>query len=255
MTGTPRSTLGRKRPFATFHHPADSSKLCASAGHFARETVLRDGRHAPDEQEEPAGPDAWLHRSLAGDESDRQRMFVWVHECGRRYYLEKTAVEPLLSYHDAQDLATEALIEFEKSWRRVRSVEHYTRRMLKNNLQRFLKRKRRCLKRESILAPEQIEYHASEAVIHTPEFGFERFSDEDLRRVHTASDALEQADPIVQLLFRYRVFSESMTYREISEIVGATETSLRMRMARFNRRVRELHRRQELNRASQTSSL
>lgn len=204
--------------------------------------VLPAGREDPGELGE------WLIGSQAGEEESRLRMYAWVHRCALNYYLSKTVIEPLLSYHDAQDLASDCLIEFERSWREVRSLPHYTRRMLKNNLQRFLKRKRRVLQRERTLGSDEMELQAYEAIRYTPVFEFERLSDEDERRYRSAVCALRQADPIVQDLFKYRVFSETMTYREIAEHLGASETSLRMRMARFNKRVRTNHARQESRR-------
>jgi len=165
-------------------------------------------------------------------------MMCWVHEQALQYYLAKAGIEPLLTPQDAEDLASECILEFSKCWNRVRSIPHYCRRMYKNNLHRYLKRKRRHLHRESRLVPEEADRSVQRAVSCSMRFEFERFSDEDLGRIRFASNELERADEVVRTLFQYRVLAGSLTYAEIGEYVGATETSLRMRMARFNRRVR-----------------
>jgi hypothetical protein len=74
-----------------------------------------------------------------------------------------------------------------------------------------------------------------------PKFDFERFSDEDNFKVATARAELDLADDTVKCLFEYRVFSGRLTYAEIGKILGTSETSLRMRMTRFNRRVKNRH--------------
>ena len=184
-------------------------------------------------------PESWLDESLNGDDISKSRMFEWVHGCALVYFISKSSSEPLLSAQDAQDLASECVFEFSKSWRRVRSVSHYCRRMYKNNLLRFLKKKRRNLLRECALSSVDIDQMGTESVCVYPKFEFESLSDEDRLRVQFASKELQNAEQIIRELFHYRVFEGAMTYREIAELVDATETSLRMRMARFNRRVRD----------------
>jgi DNA-directed RNA polymerase specialized sigma24 family protein len=180
----------------------------------------------------------WHADSLNGDEASRRQMMRWVHEQAMTYYLSKAGIEPLLTPQDAEDLASECILEFSRCWNRVRSIPHYCRRMYKNNLHRYLKRKRRNLHRESRLASEETDRAVQKAVSCRMCFEFERFSDEDLGRIRFATEELERADEVVRTLFHYRVLSGSLTYAEIGDVVGATETSLRMRMARFNRRVR-----------------
>lgn len=184
-------------------------------------------------------PKEWLEESLLGNDLSKSRMFEWVHGCALIYFISKCSSEPLLSTQDAQDLASECVYEFSKSWRRVRSVSHYCRRMYKNNLLRFLKKKRRNVRRECTLSSVDIDQLETEAVSVYPQFEFESLNDEDRLKVKFASEELQNAEEIIRELFHYRVFEGAMTYREISELVDATETSLRMRMARFNRRVRD----------------
>lgn len=193
----------------------------------------------------------WLENALAGDEVSRTRMFSWVHSSAIHYFETKSFVEPLLSVQDAQDLASECIEEFSKAWQRVRSVCHYCRRMFKNNLRRFLKRKRKGLQRECALMADAFEHYGTEFISVYPSFEFERFSDEDHRRRRVAESELRNADDIIKELFHYRVLVGSLTYREIADLLGATETSLRMRMARFNRRVRTRHDREEQRRRMQ----
>ena len=205
--------------------------------------TIRCRRPSPEDDNAQA-IESWFTRSLTGDETSRGYVFAWVHAGASDYFSAKAGIEPLLSLQDAEDLASECVVEFSKSWKRVRSVTHYCRRMYKNNLRRYLKRRRGALHRECALEPEAIEQLGCEAVLVRPEFEFERFTDDDLKRIRFATNELESADEVVRDLFHYRVFAGALTYGEIAEFAGATETSLRMRMARFNRRVRRRYNRE-----------
>lgn len=190
------------------------------------------------------GPDLlddWLKQSRAGDVISRNKMLIWVHRSALDYYQSKVPVESLLTSADAWDMASECVIEFERCWLRVRLVGHYCRRMFKNNLNRFLTRKRRLLRRELELDLKYIERANISTAVSIPKFDFEQLSDEDRLKVATARAELDRADEAVKSLFEYRVFSGSLTYGEIGEILGTSETSLRMRMTRFNRRVKNRH--------------
>lgn len=189
-------------------------------------------------------PQEWLDESLDGNELSKSRMFEWVHGCALVYFISKSRSESLLSTQDAQDLASECVFEFSKSWHRIRLVSHYCRRMYKNNLRRFLKKKRMNLRRVCALSSIDIEQIGTDSVSVHPNFEFESLSDEQRRQVQFAFEELQNAEQVVRELFRYRVFEGTMTYREIAELVDATETSLRMRMARFNKRVRDRYARE-----------
>jgi DNA-directed RNA polymerase specialized sigma24 family protein len=204
--------------------------------------------------------DDWLKQSRAGSAVSRNQMLVWVHRAALEYYLSKVHVEALFSKPDAWDLASESVVEFERSWHRVRTVAHYCRRMFKNNLSRFLKRKRKMMHREQELDVPGLESSVISVSGTQPVFEFESMSDEQLRRLQIARQELVLADDVIRCLFNYRVFSGCLTYAEIGEILGTTETSLRMRMTRFNRRVRnrckEEHRRtNRIDRSPATGAL
>jgi len=203
-----------------------------------RQNAVHTPSEAARDSNDGSTAERWHVRSLSGDQISRDRLLAWVHACATEYFQAKTGIEPLLTHQDAQDLASECVVEFSKCWTRVRSVSHYCRRMYKNNLRRYLKRRRRLLHRESILLQHEIEHYGREAISCDPVFEFERYSDEDLRRIRFASREVTNADLPIRELFHYRVLAGSLTYAEIAESTGATETSLRMRMARFNRRVR-----------------
>jgi DNA-directed RNA polymerase specialized sigma24 family protein len=201
--------------------------------------MIRTQESTPDcAPDSPQLLDKWLQLSLDGDATSRNRMLIWVHQTALEYYLAKVHVEALLTHADALDMASESVVEFERSWRRVRTVAHYCRRMFKNNLNRFLKRKRRLLQREQDLDAPGLESSAISVSGGQPIFEFDRFSDDQLRKLRLARRELDMADDAIRSLFDYRVFAGNLTYAEIGEILGTSETSLRMRMTRFNRKVR-----------------
>jgi len=193
--------------------------------------------------------DDWLEQSRKGNVISRNKMLIWVHRSALEYYHSKVPLETLLTTADAWDMASDSVVEFERCWLRVRRVSHYCRRMFKNNLNRFLTRKRRLLRREQELDLNFIEHTNIPAAVAIPSFQFERLSDEERYKVAVARDELDQADESVKFLFEYRVFSGRLTYAEIGEILGTSETSLRMRMTRFNRRVKNRYAQLEYTRS------
>lgn len=188
--------------------------------------------------------ESWHEGALGGCELNKAQMFEWVYNCALRYYLTKSLTEPLLGKQDAQDLASECIIEFSKSWPRIRCVSHYCRRMFKNNLHRFLKKRRREVNRDCSLTEMDAECDSLEASLCLLAPAIDVLSDDDEKRLRFVKRELQSADDVVQTLFKLRVFEGPFTYREIAEQVDASETSLRMKMARFNRKVRDRYARQ-----------
>jgi DNA-directed RNA polymerase specialized sigma24 family protein len=183
----------------------------------------------------------WLEQSRSGDTQSRDKMLIWVHRTAVDYFCSKVSTEPLFSLADAWDLASDSVVEFERSWTRVRRVSHYCRRMYKNNLNRYLHRKRKQMLREQALDHEGTQGREAAISVMIPRFDFELHSDEEKAKIATARAELERADDTLRSLFEYRVFSGQLTYAQIGALLGASETSLRMRMTRFNKRVKNRH--------------
>jgi len=114
--------------------------------------------------------------------------------------------------------------------------------MFRNNLGRFLRRKRARLVKEAAERREAATTVLAEATRSS-------FDDEQRRMWRTARRRIDAADAEMRQIIRYRTAAEPLPYRVIGEILGANEPALRMRMTRFCRSVRREYARNEKRRA------
>jgi len=172
-----------------------------------------------------------------------------VYENGQSYFIRKVSVERILSLEEAQDLTGESFLEFQKSWLRIRCLEHYTRRMFRNNLMRHLKRKRRRRSRESFhieAGIEDLDFLESNEQ-HSPEW--ERYNDLQRRRLSFSNERVLGSDENTRVILALRLGDTSMTYRDLEPFTGMTEAAMRMRFARFCKSTRILFEEKERRRA------
>jgi len=97
----------------------------------------------------------------------KSQLLTWLYRLALDYFYTKVSTEQRLSHQDAQDLACDTVIEFSKSWQSVQSPIHYARRMMKNNLARFLKRERIRSKRVCTLDADIVERLETRGQRHT----------------------------------------------------------------------------------------
>ncbi|MDA1028726.1 MAG: hypothetical protein O3B41_06700 [Bacteroidetes bacterium] len=185
-----------------------------------------------------------LLEAKTGCESARSDLSTWVYSEALRYFTSQVSREPLFSLFDAQDLAGESLLEFQRAIPRIQTLPRYVRRMLRNNLIRHLSRKRARRTREFLggdlsIADEFAEY-VGEQPVETSEL-----NDFDHRRLTTSLRKLEAADNTLRKIWSFRLADEPLPYREIGAILGMEDAALRMRIARFCRSVRDECKRNE----------
>jgi DNA-directed RNA polymerase specialized sigma24 family protein len=183
----------------------------------------------------------WLEQAKSGDASARQALLGWAYGKARRYYLAKVDVESALTPNDAEDLTGAFLVEFHRAWPRVCAVRNYTRRMLRNNLNRYLMRKREVRQREAPFAREQEALYASRWSTGCEDHGSDAWNDETWLRHTAIRRVLESADAFTRDLILLRLGADALSYRQIAVRLGTTESALRMRAARFYRSVRDEH--------------
>lgn len=186
-----------------------------------------------------------LERARHGHLRSRSELQVWVYREGMDYFLSKVGTERLLSRSEAQDLAGECLLEFQKALPRIRSLSRYCRKMFRNNLIRHLTRKRSRQTRERCQEESIIQYQGYVSGRGLRLMEFEIFSDMDLRKLNTTRRKLKQVDPVMKQVFELRTAEEPLSYKQIGAIVGLGEAALRMRVTRFCRSVRDEHYAQE----------
>lgn len=195
-----------------------------------------------------------LDRVRDGDPAARDRLLGWVYDEGLSYFTYASQREQLLSPEEAADLAGDCVLEFNRVLSSVRNPVHYARRMFRNNLRRFLCRKRARLVREgdeSRGSPAQSSYTEApfDSMRSRRSSGMYRFDDEQRRMWRTARRRIEGADVDMQQIIRFRLAAEPLPYRVIGELLGASEPALRMKMTRFCRSVRREFARNEKRRA------
>ena len=136
------------------------SSLCVVGFGVIRETNYRKGMRKLTRScsISAAELDDLLLSAKQGCDNSEQRLYTWFYDEGLVYFRQKVTSEALLTYSDAEDLAGESLLEFQKALPRVRTVTRYARRMFKNNLIRFLaksrnRKRRECLEEDCSIRP------------------------------------------------------------------------------------------------------
>lgn len=211
---------------------------------------LSHSKKAPDRPAHPRNDEPNDIHDLASYGSantlKRDELFLIVYTYASDYYTSRARREPILTHTEAEDLAGETLLEFQRHWKKIRNHEHYVRRMCRNNLFRFLKRKRQREGRESLWTDlgmnEESMVDSSWNTSLPNGRVFESLNDEQMEQLRFSLACIGQADDLTQRLIMYRTGLHPMTYREIEELTGCTEAALRMRYARFRALVQEKYR-------------
>lgn len=187
-------------------------------------------------------PAVLLQRAQHGDREACHRLLGWAYRSACDYYVGKVGVEVLLSPTDAEELAGMFLLEFERAWPRIRSIGHYTRKMLRNNLRRYLRRKRELRRREAPYASHEMD-RIPDAALHVSEsHPIERWGDDEAAQFAAVRETLSRTDPLTRDLMALRSGDPPLSYAVIAVRLNTTETALRMRAARFYQAVRDTHR-------------
>ena len=189
-----------------------------------------------------------LEEAQAGIPSARDELSRWVYNEGLKYFTSRIRTEPLLGPEEAQDLAGESLLEFQKALPRIRTLSRYVRRMFRNNLIRHLTRKRARRNRECLGQDQFAEIDFIESIRDIEPQEPMEWSDKEAYRIYFSKRCLSEADPILKTIWLYRLADEPLGYRQIGEIMGMEEAALRMRVARFCKGVRMAIRRKERRR-------
>ncbi|NQV73871.1 sigma-70 family RNA polymerase sigma factor [bacterium] len=192
-----------------------------------------------------------LEDAQAGICSARDELSRWVYNEGLNYFTSRIRTEPLLGPEEAQDLAGESLLEFQKALPRIRTLPRYVRRMFRNNLIRHLTRKRARRNRECLGQDQFEEFDFIDSIRDSQPQEAIEWSDKEAYRIYYSRRCLSEADPIMKTIWLYRLADEPLGYRQIGEIMGMEEAALRMRVARFCKGVRLAVKRKERRRVSQ----
>lgn len=181
--------------------------------------------------------EGWLKAAKAGDTESQERLSCWVYVTARQYYLQKVKVESWLSVQDAEELATHCYLEFERSWPRLHSATHYTRRMLPNILRRYLQQKKQRQRREAPTTPTRlIQLH--DASSGKPQRPWEHWGDQEWLQYKIALQVLNNADDTTRAILTYRLENPPLPCKLIAQKLDLTAPAVRMRISRFYAAVR-----------------
>ena len=180
-----------------------------------------------------------LEQAQNGEGEARDRLCSWSYLTASRYYREKVRVEKTLKTEDAEDLTTAFFLEFDGTLPRLRSATHFTRHVLKQNLKRYLKRKKQRLLKETPTPLNELENKAEKSAAAESTNPWERWTDEKFLQYQTVLQSLNSADDLTRQAIEYRLEHPPMPYQEIAGHLNMPETAIRMRVARFYSLVRK----------------
>ena len=182
----------------------------------------------------------WHEHAKEGQEEAREKLCCWVYLTAFDYYHSKVSVERHFTSHDAEELTSQFFIEFEQMLPRIRTVTHFTRRMLGQMLGRYIRRERKHYDREwthSFLDESSISRYVDEHY----DLAWERWSDPVWYQNQATLHELRKTDAITRKIIEYRV--RDVAYSVIAVEIRLSEAALRMRVARFYDAVRQRYRR------------
>ncbi|HHL73626.1 MAG TPA: Lrp/AsnC family transcriptional regulator [Bacteroidetes bacterium] len=180
-----------------------------------------------------------LKAAQNGDAAAWDKLSHWVYLTGQEYYQSKIAAEQHLSKEDAEDLTTSLFLEFENNLPHLKSATRFTRYLLKQNLKRYLRRKRQKRLRE-VLVPLQkiIEKHKSPDDT-SQQHAWQDWTDDEFLQYQSVLQTLQQSDDTTQQIIRARLEEPPIQFNEIAARLSMSETSVRMRAVRFYSQVRK----------------
>lgn len=177
----------------------------------------------------------WHEDAKNGQEAAKDKLCLWVYLTALHYYHSRARIEPNFTPHDAEELTSQFFIEFEQSLPRIRTVTHFTRRMLGQMLRRYIQQEKRHNYREAT-RPLLDEFAASGFADEQSNSPWECWSDSVWDQYQATLLELKKTDLITRTIIEYRI--KDMAYAEIAIEIKLSEAALRMRVARFYDAVR-----------------
>ncbi|NNE34657.1 MAG: hypothetical protein HKN13_05450 [Rhodothermales bacterium] len=176
----------------------------------------------------------WHRSALSGDSAAMDRLMLWAYWEANRYYQLKSRRLVGLSPHDAEDLASEFILDFQAVWRDVRSVARYTRYVLKKNLNRHLAS--RSIRGRSVSISLLESPHHAVTQDHAP---WMRISDRGYQAYNVLCDEFYVLPKSERIVVRGRLEQPPIPYAVLCEPLGLDVVNARMQVCRFFERIRK----------------
>lgn len=177
-----------------------------------------------------------------GNHSAKEDLFDWAYWTGHHYYQMKVVSEKLLTPEDAEDLTSDFFLEFERALPRLRSATGFTRHVLKQNLKRYLRRKRRRQIKEKLLSHTEMNRKSRDSMVEQQTHVWEVWSDEEFLQYQAVLQVLRETDEATKQIMQLRLQDPPMQFNRIAERMKISETAARMRATRFYGLVRQKYR-------------
>lgn len=175
----------------------------------------------------------WHSKAMSGDTAAMDRLMLWAYWEANRYYKLKSRQLAELTPHDAEDLASEFILDFQRAWRDVRSVARYTRFVLKKNLTRHLISRSHHGRSVSISLLESTRHAVTQT--HAP---WMRLSDRGYQAYSALCDEFFVLPTRSRVLIRGRLQQPPVPYSTLCDPLGLDVATARMQVSRFFDRVR-----------------
>jgi len=212
----------------------DNITLCKRSNNPMRNTPqLQPGQNKTKLANSDEKVDMWLQAARRGDKAQLDQLYEWAYQTAQAYYRHKVISEINLTNEDAEELTSTFFLEFERSLAKIKSAPRYTRHVVKKNLGRFLKRKRKLQFRNSLVSNQDLEMQPIAAEeLH-------RWSDEDFMQYRAVLQCLKEVDEVTRKIIELRIEEPQQKFHEIARAMRMSETSVRMRATRFYGQVRK----------------
>lgn len=176
----------------------------------------------------------WHEQAVGGDVRALEQLFLWVYWEANRYYAVKSRELRLLSLQDAEDLASQFILDYQAVWREVRFVSHYTRYVLKKNLQRHLAARARRARALPLGALESQAHAVTQ--VHA---SWMDWSDRGFVAYNVFCDEFFNLPAASRLLIEARLRHPPTPFAALCRSMGMDENRARKQTSRFFRRIRK----------------
>jgi len=180
-----------------------------------------------------------LENAQEGNVEAKDKLYCWAYLTAYQYFNWSAQRENAIAVEDAEDLTAAFFLEFESTLPRLKSAARFTRHVIKQNLQRYIKRKKIRQHRE-ILTPDQaLENKAGDSAAEAEVEPWKDWTEEQFMQYRAVLEALKNADGSTQKIIQYRMEDPPLEHKEIAGLLKMSETSIRMRVTRFYSLVRK----------------
>ena len=177
-------------------------------------------------------------KAQAGNMEAQRSLYLWAAVTARNYYYLMVQRGDVCSAEEAETLAADFLLEFERTLPRLRKAVHWTRSLLPRYLVYTRHRQHHARKKTVPTDPNVLAEFTSNSG-GTVSSVMSRWDDEQWLHLRAALRTLEALPEFTRQIIRRIFWDDSApTYHDLAVEFGTTEAAIKMRVSRFYRAVR-----------------